>query len=201
MDETRSHDPDTNTATVGGEGCDVDRPIDLQQLQRQDADAFADLVARHQNVVLGLAQSLGLRGADLDDAAAESFAAIYRALPRFQARSELGTWVYRIAYRVILKARAKRKRGAMAELVTEPAAEQSRVGEKMERTEMAEALWVAVEKLEPRQAAVIELFYRREFPLEKIAETLKCPVGTVKTLLFRGRQRLKEILDRQKVHP
>jgi RNA polymerase sigma-70 factor (ECF subfamily) len=177
--------------------------VDLDRLRQQDARAFAALVADHQAVVLGLGQSLGLRGADLDDAAAEAFAAVYRALPRFEARSELGTWVYRIAYRVIVKAREKRKRLAIATLPEEspPASTAPGPVDRAEQTETAKAVWAAVETLDPRSATAVEFYYRREWSLEKIAEVLECPVGTVKTLLFRARERLREILSKQEVYP
>jgi RNA polymerase sigma-70 factor (ECF subfamily) len=179
--------------------------VDFDRLKQQDARAFAELVAEHQAIVLGLGQSLGLRGADLDDAAAEAFAAVYRALPRFEARAQLGTWVYAIAYRVIVKARAKRRRHATVELPNEPAATPTANDagpvERAERLETAKAVWSAVESLDERSATAVELYYRREWPLEKIADVLECPVGTVKTLLYRARERLRTLLANQEVSP
>ena len=176
--------------------------MDLDRLRSQDAAAFAELVAVNQAIVVGLGQSLGLRGADLDDAAAEAFAAVYRALPRFEARSEISTWVYRIAHRVIVKVREKRKRQSMAELPSEtlPSA-QTGPGEDAERSETAQLIWSTVQTLEPRQASVVDLYYRQDWPLEKIAAALDCPVGTVKTLLFRARARLREVLSKEEVLP
>jgi RNA polymerase sigma-70 factor (ECF subfamily) len=176
--------------------------VDLDRLRRQDGTAFAELVAEHQAIVVGLGQSLGLRGPDLDDAAAEAFAAVYRALPRFEAKSELGTWIYRIAHRVIVKAREKRKRQAMAELPSESLpAMQPGPGADAEKAETAQLIWDTVKTLDARSASVVELYYRRQWPLEKIAAVLECPVGTVKTLLFRARERLREILSKQEVFP
>jgi RNA polymerase sigma-70 factor (ECF subfamily) len=176
--------------------------VDLDRLRGQDADAFAVLVREHQTVVLGLGQSLGLRGPDLDDAAAEAFAAVYKALPKFRGDSELSTWIYRIAYRVIVKARTRRKRNATAELPAEPpiSTEPGPV-EDAQRAETATAIWAAVESLDEREASAVELYYRRDWTLEKIATVLDCPVGTVKTLLYRARNHLREILSVQEVYP
>lgn len=175
----------------------------MDRLKQQDARAFAELVAAHQAAVLGLGQSLGLRGADLDDAAAEAFAAVYRALPRFESRSELGTWVYRIAYRVIIKARTRRGRHRALDLADAAPATSSERGphEQAEQAETAAVVWSAVEKLDDRSATAVELYYRQELPLEKIAAVLECPVGTVKTLLYRARERLREVLSRREVYP
>jgi RNA polymerase sigma-70 factor, ECF subfamily len=157
-------------------------------------------VKTHQSIVMGLCQSLGLRGPDMDDAAAEAFAAVFRALPNFKGESELSTWIYRIAYRVIVKARAKRKRQAVAPLPAEPPmSENPGPLEEAERAETAQAVWSAVEKLDEREASAVELYYRREWPLEQIADVMGCPLGTVKTLLYRARQHLRDILSVQEV--
>lgn len=66
-----------------------------------------------------------------------------------------------------------------------------------ERAQVAEEsrrVWAAVARLDERQAAAVQLHYREGWPLEEIAEALDCPVGTVKTLLFRGRERLRQLL-------
>jgi RNA polymerase sigma-70 factor (ECF subfamily) len=109
--------------------------------------------------------------------------------------------VYRIAYRVIIKVRTKRRRHATAELPDEHPPESSDAGpaEKAEQAESAAAVWAAVESLDDRSATVMELYYRRELPLERIAEVLECPAGTVKTLLHRARQRVREILSEREV--
>jgi RNA polymerase sigma-70 factor (ECF subfamily) len=178
---------------------------DLTLLRRQDAAAFSRLVKQHQGLVLGLCQSMGLSRADADDAAAEAFAAVYRALPGFGGRSQVGTWVYQIAFRTILKVRRRYRRGETVPLGEEDVAAVG--GESVgpeslwQDAETARAIWAAVAGLEPRQAAAVELFYRREWPVERIAAALECPVGTVKTLLFRARARLKEIFVRQEITP
>jgi RNA polymerase sigma-70 factor (ECF subfamily) len=143
---------------------DAENEIPIEPLRRRDPAAFARLVERHQPIVLGLCQSMGMRGADLDDAAAEVFASVFRALPSFQARSDLGTWVYRIACRTIAKVRARNRRSAGAELP----AEQPDSGQPspLENSEMAEThrrLWDAVAQLDEREAMAIEMYYRRDW--------------------------------------
>jgi RNA polymerase sigma-70 factor (ECF subfamily) len=66
--------------------------------------------------------------------------------------------------------------------------------ERAERSEMHRRLWDAVAELEPRSCMAIELYYRQGLPLEEIAAALECPVGTVKTLLFRAREELRKAL-------
>ncbi len=183
--------------------CVGDAPNEIDELallRRQDADAFARLVALHQRVVLGLAQSRGLRGPDIDDAAAETFAVVWRALPRFEGRSAIGTWVYRIACRTIGRRRDRSSgpgdgAGQPREAV-DPAAEPPLQLVNAERDRL---IWDAVAALEPRQAMAVELYYRRGASVDEVAAALECPPATAKTLLHRARQSLREALERRGV--
>lgn len=166
----------------------------IDRLRSQDATAFAWLVARTQPIVLGLGQSLGLRGPDLDDAAAEAFLAVYQALPSFAERSAITTWVYSIACRTLTRHRARRDRQRTASIESaNPAAPRS--ADDVERGETRERIWAAVARLEPRSAMAVELHYRRGLSVDEVAAALSCPEGTVKTLLFRARGALRSQLE------
>lgn len=173
----------------------------LRRLQRRDAAAFAELVEEWQPAILGWCQSLGLRGADIDAAAAEVFWQVYQSLPSFDGRSKLGTWIHRIAWRTIGRVRQQSRARAPVDLADEPAANHAEPGGALEQLEQQERLWRAVARLEPRQAAAVDLYYRQQMPLEEVAAALECPVGTVKTLLFRARERLKPVLQREGIAP
>ncbi len=170
----------------------------LAALRRQDAAAFTQLVASHQRIVLGLGQSMGLRGADLDDAAAEVFAAVYRALPKFEARSAISTWVYQIACRTFWRMRRRRDANPTTSL-DEVVADAQHVSplDQAAASEEEQLIWSAVAQLEPRQAMAVELHYRRGMAVEEIAVVMECPEGTIKTLLFRARERLRQRLARR----
>lgn len=175
----------------------LDEPA-LAALRRQEPGAFSQLVETHQRIVLGLGQSMGLRGPDLEDAAAEAFAAVYRALPKFEARSSISTWVYQIACRTFWRMRERRDANATASLDVDIA--DRRDASPLERAAAAEeeqVIWSAVAALEPRQAMAVELHYRRGFAVEEIAAVMECPEGTIKTLLFRARERLRQRLARK----
>ena len=171
---------------------------DLDRLRAGDPEAFARLVDEHRTLVLGLGQSMGLAGADLDDAAAEVFASVFRSLPRFEGRSQLRTWIYRIALRSLGKSRLRYGRRRAQSLPEDlPASGQPSPDERLEQEDLRQRIWDAVAELAPREAAAVELHYRREWPLEEIADALDCPVGTVKTLLFRAREQLRRRLGSQ----
>ncbi|HEX2972534.1 MAG TPA: RNA polymerase sigma factor, partial [Tepidisphaeraceae bacterium] len=167
----------------------------LDRLLRRDPDAFAWLVDEHQALVLMLGQSMGLFGMDLEDAAAETFSNVYRALPKFEARSSLRSWIYRIALRTFAHFRRRRRRQATVAL-PEELHDRGQVSpdQHLAEVETNERIWALVARLDAREAAAVELHYRQGWSLDEIADTLECPVGTVKTLLFRGRQRLREAI-------
>lgn len=175
----------------------LDEPT-LAALRRQESGAFSQLVETHQRIVLGLGQSMGLRGADLEDAASEAFAAVYRALPKFEARSSISTWVYQIACRTFWRMRERRDANPTAAIDVDVADERHLSPlDRAAAAEEEEVLWTAVATLEPRQAMAVELHYRRGFAVEEIAAVMECPQGTIKTLLFRARERLRQRLSRK----
>lgn len=195
--------PAADILTLNGAGPEVTESQhsspQLERLRRRDEEAFALLVREHQALVLALGQSLGLAGADLEEAVAEAFASVYLALPRFRGRSLLRTWVYRVALRTLARYRRRLRRRPSAELHEGLAAESDEApGQRLELEDENRRLWDAVASLDPRQAAVIELHYRQGWPLEEIAQAVGSPVGTVKTHLFRGRQRLRELLEKER---
>jgi RNA polymerase sigma-70 factor (ECF subfamily) len=174
---------------------DVEPEIPIEPLRRREPAAFERLIRRHEPVVLGLCQSMGMTGPDMDDAAAEVFANVLRALPNFEGRSSLATWVYRISCRTITKVRARMRKARGVELPAEQVDDDQRSPfEESESAELYQRLWSEVARLDDREAMAIELYYRRELSVEDVAASLECPTGTVKTLLFRARQKLRERL-------
>ncbi|MEI8196198.1 MAG: sigma-70 family RNA polymerase sigma factor [Phycisphaerae bacterium] len=180
------------------------RTGEVALLRQRNAAAFTRLVQQCQGVVLSLGQSLGLKGTDLDDAAAEVFVEVYRSLPAFKGEAQVTTWVYAIAYRTMLRVRTKLGKQAVAtppEGVKGEAADTHILapGDEAQQEEEYEKLWQAVAELEPQQALAIELFYGKGLSVTELVKVMNCPEGTIKTLLFRGRQRLREVLIRQEV--
>jgi RNA polymerase sigma-70 factor, ECF subfamily len=173
----------------------------LDRLRAQDAEAFTALVDEHQTVVLGLCVSLGLRGADVEQAATDVFANVYRALPSFNGKSKLGTWIYRIACRTILKNKAAVGRRPTTQLPDGLQAREPVPGSILEEAEQRKRIWEAVASLPKREALAVEMYYRRDWSIHEIASVLECPSGTIKTLLYRARERLKNILAERGLRP
>src|SRR5690606_31795722 len=93
-----------------------DRPdADLvDQARSGDRRAFEALLRRHDDKMRGLAYRLLADRHAMDDALQEAYVKAYRALPRFKAGSNFGTWLYRITYNACIDALRKRKRTPVA---------------------------------------------------------------------------------------
>ena len=168
----------------------------LRLLRSGDHQAFAEFVDKYKSEVFLCCRTLGLREDEAEDVASETFLAAYRGISQYQGRAEPGTWLWRIAYRQGVNYLRKNRR--KWELLAEPDEqladrEDVDMSAGLESEEQAEFVWQAVERLPRVWATAIVLFYREEKSILEIAKIMKKRKNTVKTYLFRGRKRLKEL--------
>jgi RNA polymerase sigma-70 factor, ECF subfamily len=165
-------------------------------------DAIARLLPEYRDRVFALCLSIVGDRAAADDVAQEVFVKVWRSLPGFDGRSALSTWIYAIARNASLSAlRGRRRTGSLSEAAVLAEAEDQvlRSGREPGSTEAAESemdgrrieAWVA--RLPEKQQQVVRLYYLRECSVDEVAKMLGLPSGTVKTLLHRGRERLREL--------
>jgi RNA polymerase sigma-70 factor (ECF subfamily) len=178
----------------------MDEPI-VAKLQAGLADeAFALLVPAYRRRVFGLAYAILRDRAAAEDAAQETFMKLWRALPGFDGRAQLSTWVYAITRNAAISAlRRRRPEASLADPAVEAAAEsvalEAAGAEVAQGPDVADAaLAREIEALPEKQRAVITLYYLEERPTEEVAAMLGMPVNTVKTHLHRARARLAERL-------
>jgi RNA polymerase sigma-70 factor, ECF subfamily len=186
----------------------------VERAKRGDNKAFEMLVVKYQRRIERLIARM-VRDVDLvQDIAQESFIRAYRAMPQFRGESAFYTWLYRIAVNTAKKALVDLKRDP---LVTESARasadgeddETSRVereltdGETPEAVlaskEVAQAVNAAIDALSEDLRQAITLREIEGLSYEEIAELMNCPIGTVRSRIFRAReaiaQRLRPLLD------
>lgn len=196
-------------------GEDVDLAL-VKRAQRGDSRAFELLVIKYQRRVERLISRF-VRDVDLiADIAQESFIRAYRALGQFRGESAFYTWLYRIVVNT-----AKKQRVALARdpVVTESALAASGQGEDetfasgleqrdeatpealLASKEVAEAVNQAVQALSDELRTAILLREIEGLSYEEISQAMGCPVGTVRSRIFRAReaiaQRLRPVLDRR----
>jgi RNA polymerase sigma-70 factor (ECF subfamily) len=162
-----------------------------------DHDAFREFVNQYQQTVFLCCRTLGLSETEAEDVASETFLTVYEKIGAYSGKSKLSTWVWKVAYYKGIN--YLRKEGRHKELVNgldEQLADRkiAQVSLALENKEQADAVWQAVGKLPRMWALAIVLFYRQEKSIIEISKIMKKRQNTVKTYLFRGRKRLKELL-------
>jgi len=171
------------------------RKIRLRLLCSGVHEAFAEFVAEYQQMVFLCCRTLGLDDTEAEDVAGETFLAAYQKLGTYSGKSKLSTWLWKIAYHKGItclrkKGRSRRLYSALAE---RPGCSEA-APPKPESCEQAELIWQAVERLPKAWAVAIILFYREEKSILEIAKIMQKCQNTIKTYLFRGRKRLRQLL-------
>jgi RNA polymerase sigma-70 factor (ECF subfamily) len=156
-----------------------------------DTAAFEELVLRHQDMLYTLALRVTLNEADARDCVQEGLLAAWRSIGRFRGDARFSTWAYRIVLRKAYDALDRRKRlpdptDELPATTADPPAE--------DRLDITAALAT----LEPDFRAVAVACDVIGLSMEEAADVLGVPTGTVKSRLFRARERLAEQLAMRK---
>jgi RNA polymerase sigma-70 factor (ECF subfamily) len=183
---------------------DVDWQL-VERVQRGDKRAFDLLVAKYQRKLFRLLSRLIRDPAEIEDVAQEAFIKAYRALPNFRGESAFYTWLYRIAINTAKNYLVAQGRRAPTQTETEiEDAENFEDGEAL-RTEdtpermllskqVAEAVNRAIERLPEDLRTAIVLRELEGLSYEEIAVSMNCPIGTVRSRIFRAREAVAEEL-------
>jgi RNA polymerase sigma-70 factor (ECF subfamily) len=185
----------------------------VERVKRGDVRAFEMLVVKYQRRIERLVGRM-VRDVDIvQDIAQETFIRAYRALPQFRGESAFYTWLYRIAVNTAKKALVDLKRDPLVSETSlashDEGDETSRVENELSDGETPEALLAskeiaaavnaAIEALSDELRQAITLREIEGLSYEEIAEVMNCPIGTVRSRIFRAREaiasRLRPLLD------
>ena len=185
-----------------------DREIDRQlveRAQRGDKQAFSLLVEKYQRKLARLLSRFIRDPAEVEDVTQEAFIKAYRALPAFRGDSAFYTWLYRIGintaknYLMALGRRAPTSTEVEAE-----EAEGYDEGEQLRdintpeslllSQEIAETVNATIEKLPEELRKAIQMREIEGMSYEDIAQAMDCPIGTVRSRIFRAREAIAEQL-------
>jgi RNA polymerase sigma-70 factor (ECF subfamily) len=189
---------------------DTDKEL-VRRVKKGDKLAFDLLFSRYQHKILNLVSRYLRDPQDVEDVAQEAFIKAFRALPRFRGESAFYTWLYRIAINTAknhLVARSRRPPGVDIDIDDAEFLDGTdvlREGESPEavlaRDELSVEINAALGDLPDDLRSAVTL---REFDglsYEQIAEIMDCPVGTVRSRIFRAReaidQRIEPLLNNQ----
>jgi RNA polymerase sigma factor (sigma-70 family) len=168
----------------------------LSLIASSDEEALAELYDRFGSVAYGLALRILRDEALAQDAVQEAFLAVWRTADRFLAeRARASTWVLTLVHRraVDLVRREESRRGEPLEAAPEPSTSQT-VAEEAELGFRRRVVQEALRRLPPEQREALELGYYGGLTQSELAEHLDQPLGTIKSRMFAGLARLRELL-------
>ena len=186
--------------------------IDTQQLdlelvkrvQRGDSAAFDLLVRKYQHRIAALIGRYITDWSEVQDVAQETFIRAYRAIGNFRGDAQFYTWLHRIAVNTAKNHLVAHKRRPPGDDVDIDDAEQFESGLRLRdndtperelmRHEMEQTVMRAVEALPEELRLAITLREVDGLSYEEIAEVMACPIGTVRSRIFRAREAIDEQL-------
>jgi RNA polymerase sigma-70 factor (ECF subfamily) len=183
----------------------TDEHLLIERAKQGDVQAFRELVERSKRIVYRLAYDMTGNRHDAEDLSQDVFVKAYRSLPGFRGDAKWNTWLHRITVNTCLD---HRKSSAPQSMEFNDDTEHNTPGDMLQHrhetilpdraaqsTMIQQHIQQALDCLTPRQRSVFVLRHYHDLPMKQIAETLEVAEGTVKTLLFRAVQRLREELS------
>ncbi len=181
----------------------------MLRVRDNDAEAFQQLVDKHQNRLVLILEHLISDRSQAEDLAQEVFLRVYRARQNYVPTAKFSTWLYTITHNVASNSIRKSSRRKEVNLVSSPsgsmpvrpldtmAKDKSALmpTRQLDRSEMATILHDAIQSLVPRQRMAMMLSRFEEMSYVEIAETMGLTTQAVKSLLSRARKNLKSILE------
>lgn len=172
----------------------------VRRAQREDKEAFEELIRRHQHRVFAVAGGIVRRREDVEDVAQQVFVKAYFSLKRFDQRAAFSTWLYKITVNECWDMLRKRKVRPLvyeADLSEEQARQVINSAEKgkdqpdiSERLEARQRVERLLDGLDERDRLMLILKEVEGFSIEEIADVLDLNANTVKVRLFRARRRV-----------
>jgi len=194
-------DRDGNDERIGE--AQVDQML-VERVQKGDRTAFDLLIKKYQHRIVSLVTRYVADPAEALDVSQEAFIKAYRALPKFRCDSAFYTWLYRIAINTAKNWLVARNRRPPASDIDAADAEQYDMESRLKdrstpenellREEIETTVFDAIAALPEDLRTAIMLREMDGMSYEDIATTMECPIGTVRSRIFRAREAIDEKL-------
>jgi RNA polymerase sigma-70 factor (ECF subfamily) len=169
----------------------TDADLVARVLLEDDHHAFAELVRRHQSAVRGLLRQLARSDLALaDDLAQETFLRAYKNIRSFRGEAKFSTWLYRIAYNCFRENARRRKELVGIDETRLEAEPDPQTADPALRQDLMQAL----QMLPTHERTAVLLCCQNGLSHDEASRVLDIPLGTVKTNVLRGREKLKKTL-------
>lgn len=174
--------------------------------QEDDSEAFDEIVRQYKDGIYNYILRMISNRDDAEDLALEVFVRAFASIKNFRRDSNLRTWLYRIATNLCID---KYRRYGIERKMLVPLEREDNDGESspmelpdtsfeperlFDQKELKDQVHRAIAKLPDKLRAPILMYDMEGMPYEQIAETLGCPIGTVKSRIFKARTQLRRML-------
>jgi len=199
----RDEPEQTNGVHGGVSEANVDQLL-VERVQKGDKRAFDLLIQKYQHRIVSLVSRYVSDPAEAQDVAQEAFIKAYRAVKRFRGESAFYTWLYRIAINTAKNWIVARNRRPPSSDIDAGEAEQYAISDRLRenstpesellREEIEETVFETIANLPEDLRTAIILREMDGMSYEEIAVTMECPIGTVRSRIFRAREAIDEKL-------
>jgi RNA polymerase sigma-70 factor, ECF subfamily len=173
----------------------------INRCQRNDPDACNELLSRFNRKIFNTAYRILGEESSAEDALQETLLNVYRGLKSFRGESKISTWISKITINVCLGMLRKTRNRQFVDIDDETTswdlqADTTPYSDPMEHATQAELRYMieeAFERMSEKQAIVVRLHDMEGNTIQEISEMVRCPIGTIKSRLFYGRQEFKTI--------
>ena len=166
----------------------------LERVKTHDVDAFERLYRIYQPRLGRFLITLLQRPQLVEEVLDDTMMVVWQTAGSFRGTSKLSTWIFAIAYRKALKARARWPAPVDEEDWDSRVSDDPAPDEELHHQRLHDALVAAMNQLSADHRAVVDLTYFHGMGYREIAEIVDCPVDTVKTRMFHARRHLKRAL-------
>jgi RNA polymerase sigma-70 factor (ECF subfamily) len=178
----------------------------IKRSQKGDINSFEELIKEYKKIAYNIALKMLKNKEDAEDVSQEALIKVYKSINRFNMDSSFKTWLYRIVVNTCLDHVRKNKENPISidqpirsghdEFYMDVEDNRPTPQEVLETKLTQKMVMDAVNELEDDFKSIIILRDINDMSYEEISEVLECNIGTVKSRISRGRQKLKEILEK-----
>jgi len=203
--------PAEGSAHAGSSDQEVSDHQLIEACQNGETRAFETLVTRHRGKVYAMIQNMIKNEADAWDLSQEVFLKVWKALPKFEARAQFSTWLYRVTHNVVYDWLRKKKLDSSGELedsllkpseiaagATTTPSSIARPDEALMNNELGVKIRQALKTLNAEHRETILLREVQGFDYKEIAQIMNCSLGTVMSRLYYARKKLQTLLSDEK---
>jgi RNA polymerase sigma-70 factor (ECF subfamily) len=174
----------------------------IEQVRSGNKNAFKILILRYQRMIFSFLSSFRFPNQVTEDLAQETFLKAYKSISSYdpQKGASFSTWLFTIARNQAINVRkrdillAEKQHQVIAEQEIQ---KESSEHKKLELQNLKKVIQNAIHRLPKQFQTALVLSYFKELTLEEIANIEDCPVGTIKSRIFRGKKILRNILQKE----